>query len=292
MKKSKYQVIVKIVELGSFAQAAAFCNYSQSAVSKIVSTVESELGVTLLIRTHKGVRLTEDGAQLFPYIRGLSNTDAALYEKASELVGIESGTIKLGTFSSISSHILAPILRDFKKEHPNIKFELFEGLYSDTEKWISNGTTDLGFVYMPTMKEFTTVPMFEDRMLALLPSDHPLAALDVIPLAAFENEPFIMLSGTDREVLKAFSRKHIKPDIEYVTDNDYAIISMVENGLGLSILAELMLRDDNHDIVVRETEAKTSRKIGLAIKNKAHVSLAVNNFMDFLTDHISEYVPK
>lgn len=73
MKKSKYEVFVKVVELGSLSRAADYCNYSQSAVSQIVSSIENELGITLLNRNHAGVWLTSDGEQLLPHIHNLSN---------------------------------------------------------------------------------------------------------------------------------------------------------------------------------------------------------------------------
>ena len=124
---NKYEVFLKVVEFGSLSQAAAYCNYSQSAVSQIIRSLEKELQVTLLTRSHAGVRLTSDGKSLLPYIEELARSFDLLYRKTREIHGIESGLVRIGTFYSISNHILVPILDDFRKEYPNIRIELLHG---------------------------------------------------------------------------------------------------------------------------------------------------------------------
>ena len=291
MKKSKYEVFVKVVELGSLSRAADYCNYSQSAVSQIVNAIENELGITLLNRNHAGVWLTSDGEQLLPYIRNLSNAHNELSDKIFELLGIESGLIRIGTFSSVSCHLLAPIFKDFKAKYPNIKFELHQGNYREIETWISEGTVDFGFVDLPTLKEFEVIPIKDDRMMALLPVKHTYAKEEFVPLEIFESEPVILLEeGTKKEVLEMFRKNRVKPKVEYRTEDDYTIMSMVENGLGISILAELVLQRNPYNIVVKETMPKFSRKIGIALKSRKQASMAVKCFLDFVVENIDQYV--
>lgn len=291
MKISKYEVFVKAVEFGSLSRAADFCNYSQSAVSQIINSIENEVGITLLNRNHAGVWLTSDGEQLLPYIHNLSKAHNDLSDKVFELLGIESGLIRIGTFSSISCHLLSPLLKDFKSEHPNIKFELFQGDYKKIETWISEGTVDFGFVDLPTLKEFEVIYIKDDRMLALLPAKHRYAKEEAIPLKIFEDEPVILLEeGTKKEVLEMFRKNRLKPKIEYRTEDDYTIMSMVENGLGISILAELVLQKSQYNIVIKETSPKFSRKIGIALKNRKQASMAVRCFLDFVEENLHRYL--
>jgi DNA-binding transcriptional LysR family regulator len=286
MKRSKYEVFVKVIEFGSLSRAAEYCNYSQSAVSQIINSIENELGIKLLNRSHAGVWITSDGEQLLPYIRNLSNAHNELSEKVFELVGIESGLIRIGTFSSVSCHLLSPILKNFKSKHPNIKFELLQGDYRDIETWVAEGTVDFGFVALPTLKEFEVIPIREDRMLAILPANHKYATHDTVPLSLFESEPVILLDeGTKREVLEMFRKNHMKPKIEYRSEDDYTIMSMVENELGISILAELVLQRNQYHIVAKETNPSFSRKIGIALKNKKEASMAVRCFLDFVVEN-------
>ncbi|MCZ8513872.1 LysR family transcriptional regulator [Paenibacillus filicis] len=207
MKRSKYEVFIKVVEFGSLSRAAEYCNYSQSAVSQIITSLENEFGTKLLNRSHAGVSVTSDGEQLIPYIRKLSSAHNELSEKVFELLGIESGLIRIGTFSSISCHLLSSLLKDFKAQHPNIKFELMQGDYRQIEIWIAEGTVDFGFVDLPTSKEFEVIPISEDRMLAILPANHPYANKESVPLHLFEHEPVILLEVTKKEVLENVSPK-------------------------------------------------------------------------------------
>lgn len=279
------------MEFGSLSRAAEYCNYSQSAVSQIVNSLEHELGMSLLHRSHAGVWLTSEGEHLLPYIRNLSRAHIELSEKASELLGVESGLIRIGTFSSISCHLLAPILKDFKAQHPNIRFELYQGDYQKIETWISDGIVDFGFVDLPTLREFDTIPIRDDRMLALLPANHPYADEAFVPLKLFEQEPVVLLKeGTEKEVLEMFRKQRLKPKIEYLVEDDYTIMSMVENGLGISILGELVLQKITYRIVIKETMPKFSRKMGIAIKDRREASLAVRCFLDYVEENLDSYV--
>ncbi|TVX99846.1 LysR family transcriptional regulator [Cohnella terricola] len=291
MKRSKYEVFLKVVEFGSLSRAAEYCNYSQSAVSQIITSLENEFGIRLLNRSHAGVSATSDGEQLLPYFRKLSNAHHELSDKVFELHGIESGLIRIGTFSSISSQLLSPLLKDFKEKHPNIKFELQQGDYRRIEMWIADGTVDFGFVNLPTLNDLEVIPIIEDRMLAILPTNHPYADKESVPLSLFEQEPVILLDeGTKKGVLEMFRLNDIKARIEYRLDDDYTIMSMVENGLGVSILAELMLKRTQYRIVTKETCPSFSRSIGVAIKNKKQASMAVKCFLDFIIDNKENYI--
>ena len=111
VSSSKYAVFLKVAELGSMSKAAMHCNYSQSAVSQIISSLEDELQMTLLNRSQSGVTLTASGEQMLPYIRHLRDAADAVNEQAAKLKGLEVGHIRIGTFSSVSCHVLAPVLK-------------------------------------------------------------------------------------------------------------------------------------------------------------------------------------
>ena len=283
MKQSKYSVFLKVVETGSLSRAAEECNYSQPAVSQILTSLEKELGLTLLHRSHAGVHLTSEGEQLLPFLREVNRSQLALAEKADELLGVESGLLRIGTFSSISCHLLAPALKAFHAIHPHINFELFQGDYHQIENWIQDGTVDFGFVDLPTRKEFYVLPLLKDRMVAILPPTHPYAQKERIPLEIFANEPMILLEeGTRKEVITQFKQENIIPQIAYRTEDDYTVMSLVENGLGISILGELVLNKMTYNIVIKETIPAFSRQIGVAARSRSHASNAVKAFLKYL----------
>ena len=126
-------------------------------------------------------------------------------------------------------------------------------------------------------------------MLAVLPTDHPFAEYATIPLAALATEPFILLEeGHYYEPLDAFKSVGTAPNINYTIHDDYAILTMVEAGLGVSILAELILHRTNYRLTLRPTEPPISRTIAIGYKGKASLPMAARRFLALLQSRVSE----
>ena len=117
----KYLSFVKTVELGSFSKAAEALDYSQSGISRMIADLEKEWNIILLERDRNGVRLTSDGMRLLPYARNLCEEYFRLQEQVDELKGIQSGLIRIGTFSSVATHWLPKIIKRFQMDYPNIE---------------------------------------------------------------------------------------------------------------------------------------------------------------------------
>ncbi|MBP5750940.1 MAG: LysR family transcriptional regulator, partial [Firmicutes bacterium] len=99
---TKYEVFLKSAQLGNFTRAAEELNITQSGVSHTVAALEKELGLNLLIRSKGGVTLTADGAALLPYVQALCEEERRVLEKAQELRGLETGTIRIASFTSVA----------------------------------------------------------------------------------------------------------------------------------------------------------------------------------------------
>jgi DNA-binding transcriptional LysR family regulator len=280
----KYMAFVKTVEYGSFTKAAEVLNYSQSGISRMISDLEKEWRISLLERSRSGVRLTSDGMKLLPKARSLCDEYQKLQVQVDELNGLQSGLIRIGTFSSVATHWLPKIIKEFQKSYPNIDYELLLGDYSEIEEWIAEGRVDCGFLRLPTRPEFETIFLEQDRLLAILPEDHPLANRDKIPVSALCGEPFMLLEkGAKTEISEIFERAGVTPRVKFTTWDDYAVMSMVESGLGVSILPQLILRRIPYRIVAKELEVPACRDIGLALRNKKTASVAVKRFLEYLS---------
>ena len=283
MNLQKYLAFVKTVEYGSFTKAAEMLNYSQSGVSRMIHDLEKEWKVTLLERGRAGVRLTGDGKKLLPYAKNVCREYEKLQMQVDELNGLKSGLIRIGTFSSAASQWLPNIIEEFQKDYPNIDYELLIGDYREIEEWIREGRVDCGFLRLPARKELESVFLEQDRLLVVLPEGHPLAALEKIPVSALCGEPFMLLEkGAKAEVSEIFERNGFIPRVHFTTWDDYAIMSMVESGLGISILPELILKRIPYRVVARELEIPAYRSIGLAWKEKKGTSPMLKRFMEYL----------
>ena len=279
----KYQAFVKTVELGSFTKAAEALHYSQSGVSRMVADLEAEWKITLLERHKGGVALTSDGARVLPYARSLCEEFEKLRVQVDEINGLQSGLIRIATFSSGASQWLPNIIKDFQADYPNVAYEIMLGDYTEIEQWIMDGTVDCGFIPLPVDPSLETVFLERDQMLAVVPANHPLAQSDTFPLEALDDEPFMILEkGAGAEVEAIFKKRGIKPRVNFTTWDDYAIMAMIEKGLGISILTEMIMRRCPYDIVALSLDEPVYRDIALAFRGKDRSSLALQRFIEYL----------
>ena len=279
----KHMAFVKTVECGSFTKAAEILNYSQSGISRMIHDLEKEWGVLLLERGRSGVRLTSDGMKLLPFAKSVCEEYQNLQIQIDKLNGLQSGLIRIGTFSSAATHWLPKIIREFQRDYPDIDYELLLGDYTEIENWIAEGRVDCGFIRLPSLPDFETVFLEQDKLLVVLPEDHPLADCEYFPVRALCEDPFMLLEkGAKAEVSGIFERCGITPKVRFTTWDDYAIMSMVESGLGISILPQLVLQRVPYRIVAKELEIPAYRKIGLAMREKKSAPLAVKRFLDYI----------
>ncbi len=285
---NRYLALIKTIELGSFTKAGEALGYTQSGISQMIQSLENELKTTLLIRSRGGIQLTSEGDQLLPHIQNLCHCHRVLSEKVQELHGLESGIIRIGTYSSVSCHWLPTLMKGFNQKYPCIKFELYQGDYTSIKNWIMDGKVDFGFINPVGISHFETISLKGDRMLAIMPENCPLADYQAIPIERLVKEPFILLEeGDTNEVLLKFQENGLQPNICFRAHDDYSIMSMVENGLGVSILPELVLNRTAYHIAVREINPPVSRMIGIAFKDKKSLPLAVKYFIDYIVAEIN-----
>lgn len=279
----KYMAFIKTVEYGSFTKAAEILNYSQSGVSRMINDLEKEWNITLLERSRAGVSLTSDGSRLLTHAKSLCDEYQKLQMEVDDLHGVQSGLIRIGTFSSVATHWLPNIITAFQKDYPGIDYELLLGDYKEIETWIAEGRVDCGFLRLPTNPDFETISLSRDRLLAILPEGHPLAEYDKVPVSRLCDEPFMLLEkGASAEVSEIFERNDLTPRVHFTTWDDYAIMSMVESGLGISILPELILKRIPYRIVAKELDVPAYREIVFALRDRKTASLAVKRFMEYL----------
>ncbi|MGJ0909428.1 LysR family transcriptional regulator [Clostridium botulinum] len=283
MNIQKYMAFVKTVEYGSFTKAAEILNYSQSGISRMINDLEKEWKIILLERNKNGVKLSSDGMKLLPFAKSVVSDYEKLQMQVDELNGLQSGFIRIGTFSSVATHWLPNIINKFQEVYPNIDYELLLGDYTEIEEWILEGRVDCGFLRLPTHADFETIFLEQDKLMAIIPEKHPLNKYDKVPIKTLCDEPFMLLEkGAKAEVSEIFEKYNLTPKIHFTTWDDYAIMSMVESGLGISILPQLILKRVPYHIVAKELDIPAYRNIGLALRNKKTASLAAKRFLDYL----------
>lgn len=284
---NRYIALQKIIELNSFTKAAEALGYTQSAISQMVASLEEELSIKLLFRSRVGVKLTMEGEALYPFIERTILQYRAMQEKTNEIKGLDTGIIRIGTISSITCHWLPNLMRDFKLLYPNVQFILHQGDYSSIQEWVKIGAVDFGFISPFAVTGLEIIPIKEGRMLAVLPKNHELASYSAINLEEIVNEPFILLEeGHFSEPMEAFHACNLEPNIKFRMHDDYAIMTMVEAGLGISILAELVLRRTNYNIALLPIVPPICRTLAIGYKDKNSLPIASKYFIEYLISNI------
>ncbi len=279
----KYLAFVKTVEWGSFTRAARELDYAQSSVSKMVADLESECGMTLLERSKKGVCLTSAGEQLLPLLRKILQDHQELEGQICRMNGIETGVVRIGTFASVAINWLPNIFAALQKDYPGIEYEMLLGDYAEVEQWIRDGRVDCGFLRLPTLPQFDTILLKQDEYKLVLPPGHRLAEKERVAIEELNGLPFLLLEhGGKTEVSELLEHSHVQPDIRFTTWEDFAIMAMVERGMGISILPDMILQRIPYQLEIRALQKPYYRSIGLATKNQKHLTPAVKKFIEYL----------
>lgn len=266
MSLSKYEIFYRTVESGSLTGAAEALGITQSAVSHAIASLESELGFALLRRGRKGLFLTSEGERLYPDIRELVETHERLRKSSEDLLELKSGTVRVGTFTSVAVNWIPGIIKSFSEDYPGVDFRLLSGDYNDVENWIRSGSADVAFVSLPPEPDCVYIKLKQDNLLAVLPKGHPLSHLDRCPITSFQGEPFLsLLEQSDGDARRTLEAAGVTPDIRLCSKDDYSIIAMIENGMGVSIMPELLLRGRDSGVVTKPLDPAASRTIALAI---------------------------
>lgn len=281
----RYVALMKVVEVGSFTKAAELLDYTQPALSQMIASLEKELGLKMLYRSRYGIRLTPEGERLYPDVQSAVRQYEAMRRTADGIRGLDSGVVRIGTVSSVSCHWLPGVIRAFWQAHPNIQIVLHQGDYTSIPEWVRTGAVDFGFASPHAVMGMETTVVKSGEFRAVLPKDHPLAGRGSLTLGELAEEPLLLLEeGMYSEPMEAFHAAGITPNVRLRVHDDYSILSMVEQGLGVSILTELVLHKTSYEVTALPIEPAIIRTMGIITKNKHTLPLASREFIRYLME--------
>ena len=230
-----------VAEQLSFSAAAHELSISQPSVSYQVKELEAVLGLQLLDRLGKRVRLTEAGQVLYEYAR---RTLALLDEAAlamEQLRGIERGTLRVGASTTVGIYVIPLALGAFKKRHPNLAVSLEIGARDGLQDRLKQGAIDVA-VFSPPIADpdLVSAPFMEDELGMVVPASHPLAGRTGLTMRDFAGESFLMRevgSGTRMAVETAARLAGVGLQVGMELGSNGAIKHAVEAGLGVAVLS-------------------------------------------------------
>lgn len=289
MESARCKAFMYAADTGSFTKAAERLNYTPSGVSQLVGALENETGLTLLRRTRKGVTLTPDGEILLPAVREFLEKENRIYELAAEVKGLLVGSVTIAAYSSISTHWLPEVIRDFEQDYPQIEIRLMEGIRQEVTRWLDEKKANIGFLSYQEPMPYEWTPLDYDEMLAVLPKDHLYASKESYPLINCETDSFIMPAlGRDDDVVSLFERNGIKLNIHFTTLENFATMAMIEKGLGMSVMNNLITEKWNCDIVKIPVDPPSRITLGLAVPSYKQASPAVKRFIKYAVERLKK----
>lgn len=283
MDTKKWEAMLTAVELGSFTRAAARLGLTQSGLTHMMKALERETGLALLLRDRYGVRPTAAGEQLMPAVRDLLQAAGRLEEQIAAQSGQRRENIRVAAYSSICMHWLPTIIQQFRWAWPDVSVDIRMGSVAEIFRWLQEGKVDLSFASRQDQGRYDWVPLGDDPLLAILPPDWPLGNLERFPVAAFSGREFLMPSlGFDLDILEVFEASGVRPDIRSNTAvEDAAILSMVEHGLGVSILSRLVLQGRQDNVLALPLDPPACRRIGIAVPSLEAAPDHIRRFIEY-----------
>lgn len=247
-------------------------DYTQSAASHAINSLEEELGLKLLQRTHSGTQLTADGNMLLPSIREVTESDDRVRALVNSITSMQAGDLKIGAFTSAALVCLPRIISSFHAQYPNIKVDIFSGngSYHDLEHALLIGLVDCIFICNPFSPELNYIDLFKDPLHAVLPPNHPYAMQpDPITFDQLAEIPFLMpQEGNNTDILHLCDEFGFKPNVAFTLPDDFSLLAMAENGLGCTILPNLILSNYKHNAAIKKIVGCPTRTVGFASRAK------------------------
>lgn len=283
METKKWEAMLTAVELGSFTRAAAKLGLTQSGLTHMMNALEKEAGFPLLTRDRSGVRLTAAGERLLPAIREFIQSGRLLEEQIAAQLGQRRESIRVAAYSSVCMHWLPTIVQQFRWARPDVSVDIRMGSVQEIYRWLQEGTVDLSFASRQEQWRCDWAPLWDDPLLAILPPDYPVGNRSRFPVAEFAGKEFLMPSlGFDLDILGVFEAQNVRPDIRANTAvEDAAILSMVEHGLGVSILSQLVLQGRQDNVQALPLDPPAWRHMGVAARSLEEASPVIREFIAY-----------
>jgi DNA-binding transcriptional LysR family regulator len=255
------QHFIALAQEGSFTRAARKVNIVQSGLSNSIKELEEELGTTLVERTTRKVSITETGMLFLPHARAtLASLEGAVQAVRSQ-DGVVRGQLRLGILQSLDPYLeLAPLLKRFRSAFPMVDVSV-RALISDTVPGlVRSGEIDLSFhpiIDKDQWPGIQLIPYMQDRLVAVCPSDHPLATRSSVTIETLSNEIFVDLTrdrALRRLIDKVFAQHDLKRTTAFEVSEIHTAMQFVANGLGVAIVPSALARSSTKSwggVVVR-----------------------------------------
>lgn len=287
------QYFMEVVRCHSFTKAAEALHVTQPTISKMVKSLEEELGVVLLDRSGKQVKPTDAGEAIVHQAQLIVNAFDSLSSDLADIVQLKKGKIRIGLPPMAGARFFPKVIGEFRKLYPFIRLELIEDGAKKIERSLENGSLDIGVVVMPTNTElYDSFAFVREQLMLLVHPGHRLAGDAPVPLQALRDEPFILFRDDfalhDR-IPAACIEAGFQPNVVFESSQWDFISEMVAADLGIAMLPETICRDlDKRRIAVVPLKPPgIPWHLAMIWRKEAYMSYAMKEWIHFAKERLT-----
>lgn len=295
----RLRVLYEVGRRGSFSAAADAMGYTQPAISRQIALLERETGTTLLERRPDGARLTDAGELLVRHAEGILTRLRDAEDELGELLGLQSGRLRMSTISSAAATIMPLAIGEFRKRLPGVELSVAMIDPVAILAVMRTGEIDLALTNDEShfdLPDVDTVHLFEEPMLMALPKDHPLASRPTLNLADLADERWMLGTTTAcpdaSRFIQACHSAGFDPQIAFHNDDYTAILGFVAAGVGVAPVPEMVLRDGSKHVAVRPLASHVLTRPILASCPSGYRSGPAKAMLEILTQVSQRWVAK
>ena len=293
MDSRKFEILMTAADMGSFSKASEIVGYTQSGLTHMMDALEREVGFPLLERDHSGIRLTQQGALLMPAIREFLQANAALESQIRAIAEKKNEVIRIAAYASIAMHWMPEILYRFRRLCPEVDVDLRMVDHAlEPFELLKDGQTDVIFASRQDFSCCDWVPLYHERMFAILPKGYPLRGRSEFPLEEFSGQEFLMPYGRfDIDVKAAMEPVGVELNTKISRVDDETVIRMVGRGLGVSMMTELMIRGRTDDVLCVPVTPPAIRELGMGTHIRRKESDNIQKLKECVLDFLKRDAP-
>lgn len=284
---------MEVAQQKSFSKAARNLHISQSAISRMIKSLEEELGVTLFIRNARTVEITAPGTIFYNYAKRCLFVFEHLKSDFENEFKLKQDTIEIGLPPITDAHVLAKLLGEFKRTYPQIAIKLYEHGSKVIESSVQEGIIDVGIICTIPNKDFESFFLSEDEMCVVMPKGYPLEENKEVPMKLLADYPLVLYRddfNLHDDILTNCKKIGFSPRVVFETSQRELMLQTVASGLGVAILpSRLCPRNSETSRVVTRvmTEPRMTHHLYAIWKKGRFLSRAARLWIEFTKDHLA-----
>lgn len=244
MNIRRLEVFRAVMESGSATAAARLLDLSQSSVSRQLMQLEEDVGLDLFAREHGRLTPTANATSLYREVEHAFEGLERVLNAAGKIRSNNTGTLRIAVPPSFCEVLLPRVIMRLMKLHPDLRYAVKQGSYEEIASMVARREVDVGIIKDPIEHVgISKLELTASRLVCALSSGHPLARRRVIQLADFSGMSMVLLGQNKpwREELQVhFRRANIRYSVVLETHSVGAVCGFVANGLGVSIVPEIL----------------------------------------------------